>query len=398
LTNRASKETKQKLKDELSDRFSVKHVELFPYARTAFYSALISLNLPKGSKVLMTPITIGPMLEIVINLGYEPVFVDIELSTFGPDLDDLRSKLQERPSCFLLTYLFGYVPEVGRIVELCKSANCTLLEDISHNIGANYDGKPLGTFGDVGIYSASLLKYVDGYNGAFSLVNAEKLADTISQQASKLTEPNPGRIKAAVRRTFIWNLALNRYFFNFVTYPLLWCLKLIDPARFERLLGPSIQLETHRELPDFWFEDISEIQCKTISVHLKSLETLLQNRRTTAAQVNAAFAVVKVYLNIYHELVTAENANLRNTFWQYVTRVQDVEKARGHLFRSGVETGATNLLDIANACDVQLPNAIALKNKHIFIPLHAHLTSRIYSRFINKLVFSDSDTDTNVMP
>jgi dTDP-4-amino-4,6-dideoxygalactose transaminase len=391
LTGRASDETRQRLKDELRNRFSVEHVELFPYARTAFYSALVSLNLPKGSKVLMTPITIGPMLEIVINLGYEPIFVDIELETFGPDLDNLKSKLQEGPSCFLLTYLFGYVPDVGKIAEMCKLANCTLLEDISHNIGANYDGKPLGTFGAVGIYSASLLKYVDGYNGAFSLTNSEDLADRMTDQASKLLEPNPRRIREGVRRTFIWNLALSRCFFTFVTYPMLWCLKLASPERFERLLGPSIKLDMYRELPGFWFEDISEIQCKTIFLHLKCLESLLQSRRRTASEANTAFADDKGKFKVYSESVTASNGNLNNTFWQYVIRVRDVEKARDHLFHSGLETGTTNLMDIANAYGTPLINATALKKSHIFIPLHAHLLTRQYLKVVQTLSLLECD-------
>jgi perosamine synthetase len=385
LTSRASEETKQALKDELSNLFSVEHVDLFPYARTAFYSALLSLDLPRGSKVLMTPITIGPMLEIVINLGYEPIFVDIELATFGPDLDDLKCKLQENPSCFLLTYLFGYIPDVGRIVEICKAANCTLLEDISHNIGGKYAGKPLGTFGAVGIYSASLLKYVDGYNGSFSLTNSEQLANRMTGQASKLTKPNPRRIREGVKRTFIWNLALSRYFFSFVTYPLLWCLKITAPDRFERLLGPSIKLEMHRELPDFWFEDISEIQCKTIFLHLKRLESLLHTRRRMASEANTAFANDKDDFKFHSEPVTVSNADLNNTFWQYVTCVKDVEKTRDRLFRSGVETGTTNLMDIANACGAQLMNSTALKKNHIFIPLHAHLLSRQYLKVVKML-------------
>jgi perosamine synthetase len=392
LTTRASEETKQRLTGELGSRFSVPHVDLFPYARTAFYSALVALDLPKGSKVLMTPITIGPMLEIVINLGFEPIFVDIELATFGPDLDDLKAKLQEGPSCFLLTYLFGYVPDVGKIVEMCDSANCTLMEDISHNIGSEYSGKRLGTFGAVGIYSASLLKYVDGYNGAFSLTSSVDLAERMKQQVNRLTDPNPRRIREGVRRTFIWNLALSRYFFSFVTYPLLWCLKLVSPKSFERLLGPSIKLAKHRALPDFWFEDIAEIQCETISLHLEGLETLLKSRRETANQVNMAVAEYRGKQGFHDEPMAVRNTNLQNTFWQYVTRVNDVDKSRNCLFRSGVETGTTNLMDIANSYGIELVNATALKKQHIFIPLHSHLMSRDYLKVIKTLSLCERDS------
>ena len=48
---------------------------LFPFARTGFYAILKSLNLPKGSRILMPTITIKPMLDIVLNLELVPIFL-----------------------------------------------------------------------------------------------------------------------------------------------------------------------------------------------------------------------------------------------------------------------------------------------------------------------------------
>jgi perosamine synthetase len=383
-TKRATIDTKKRLKLAIQDRFSSRNVELFPYARTAFHSALIALDLPRGSKVLMTPITIGPMLEIVLSLGYEPIFVDIELETFGPDLDELKEKLNEGPACFLLTYLFGYVPNLAKIQELCSSTGCILIEDISHNIGAAFEGKLLGTFGAVGIYSASLLKYVDGYNGAFALASSAELTEKLAAQAASLFEPNPKRIGESVRKTLIWNLALSRYFFNFMTYPLLWILKLISPASFEKLLGPSIKLAMHKTLPGYWFEDIAEIQCQTILKHLQSLDELLASRRAMAACASEAFSKSGVFKGGVNRLAI-QNTNNSNTFWQFVVSVPNVAKARKVLFSKGIETGSTNLLDIANASGVNLKNSTALKDGHIFIPLHSHLRIDDYNRILRYL-------------
>ena len=159
---RATPEEKALLINSVRDRFGVPHVVPFPYARTCVHAVLEAMRLPPGSEVLLTPITIGPMLEVILSLGLRPVFVDIELDTFGPDLDDLARKLERRPGAFLLTYLFGYVPCVEKIIEACRAAATRVIEDVSHNIGATYSGRWLGTFGDAGVYSASLLKYVDG--------------------------------------------------------------------------------------------------------------------------------------------------------------------------------------------------------------------------------------------
>ena len=384
-TARATEDIKRRLKTEIRQRFNAENVELFPYARTAFHATLVSLNLPEGSKVLMTPITIGPMLEIVLNLGYEPIFVDIELATFGPEINDLKEKLKQDPGCFLLTYLFGYVPDIERIASLCKSAKCTLIEDISHNIGAKFDGKPLGTFGTVGIYSASLLKYVDGYNGAFLLTTSAELAERIHDQVLQLKDPNRRRIRGTVNKTFIWNLALSRHFFSFVTYPVLRLLKSFSPSAFEKLLGPSIKLGMHKTLPAFWFEDIAQIQCETILRHLEELDALLQSRRESAGRALQAMNGPGQSVPAT-SLAIIQNGSIVNTFWQFVVAVPDVAKAREILFLKGVETGTTNLLDVARAAGINLANANALKEKHIFIPLHRHLKAQQYKAVVECLM------------
>jgi len=67
------------------------------------------------------------------------------------------------------------------ICELCNKYDVPLVEDISQNIGSKYKGKLLGKFGFASFYSASLTKYVDGYNGAFVLLNSKVILNKVSE-------------------------------------------------------------------------------------------------------------------------------------------------------------------------------------------------------------------------
>jgi dTDP-4-amino-4,6-dideoxygalactose transaminase len=368
---------------------SATHATLFPFARTGFYATLKALDLPAGSHILMTPFTIGPMLEIIHALGYRPIFVDIELDTFGPDLEQLSMKLADRPACFLLTYLFGYVPDVERIVRMCRDSNTVLVEDFSHNIGAVCNGRSVGTFGSVGIYSASLLKYVDGYNGAFVLTNDSRIASSLDNTAGELHPPTRQRLASIIHRTFIWNFALSRITFNLFTYPALWLLKRLHPAFFDKLLGPSIPLQLDSPLPRYYFEDIARFQCEAILRHMSKLDATLEARRTSAKQA----------MDSYHR-VTAKRTPVppdhispyrwgEPTFWQFVVPVNDLTASRDQLFRAGVETGTTNLRDLAAATGVNLSNARKLKENHVFIPLHRHLREPDYLKIFNILGAAD---------
>ena len=382
---RATSSERLALSTEVHQRFNVSNTTIFPYARTGLHAVLTAMCLPPGSKVLMTPLTIGPMLEVVVSLGLQPEFVDIELESFGPDLERLNQKLKNGPAVFLLTYLFGYVPDVSEIVSLCDEHGVRLIEDFSHNIGATVDGRPLGTFGEAGIYSASMLKYVDGYNGAFVITNDRNLGESLDRASRHLNDPTPRRIQRCILKTLVWNLALNRYIFNLGTYPALAILKVVNRKYFDELLGSarSFEVETSR-LPSEYFEDIASIQVRTMLRHLGELDELLTIRYEAAAIAHDALLEVTDRNGAMHH-AQPNHMRTNQTFWQFVIRVKDGSTARDILFRKGIETGTTNLVDLANTSGLVLPNAQVLKSEHIFVPLHKYLMRTDYLRIFRVL-------------
>ena len=379
VSKRASAEEKEILNEKVRKRFFRTHALLFPYARSAFHSILKALDLPKGSEILLTPITIGPMLEVILTLGHKPVFVDIELKTFCVDLDDLKLKLKNRPACFLLTYLFGYIPDIEAIRALCMETGTHLIEDISHNIGGKVNGKPLGSFGLAGIYSASLLKYVDGYNGAFIVTDDSKLNQQLEADAAAFKNPDSRRICTIIRTTFIWNFCLRRLPFNCFVFPILWFVKMINPQRFEQILGPKIALEMPKEIPKYYFEDISSMQCRTIARHLDNLDVLLSKRIEAASRAANAYEVV---------IGTPIGFSSDFTYWQFIVPTDDLAKARNALFKIGVETGATNLMNLAEVSGIELSGAKSLKKNHIFIPIHEWVSFQKY-REVFRIIYAD---------
>ena len=383
---RATPAEKARLAEKINRRFGLSQTVPFPYARTCVHAVLEAMRLPPGSEVLMTPINIGPMLEVVLSLGLRPLFVDIELDTFGPDLDDLARKLQRKPAAFLLTYLFGAVPQVEAILQACDKSGTRVIEDISQNIGATYAGRLLGTFGEAAVYSASLLKYVDGYNGAFLITDNPKLGHALVAAAEALHPPDRRRIQACIRRTLIWNIALNRHMFNLGTFPVLSCLKALSPIRFEKLLGPGIPLRLDQKtLPNYYFEDIATIQCRTIIKQLDKLDTLLEARQEQALIAFRAWQDVTTGTTGLTSLGLATDHQGRATFWQFVIPVKSVAQAREVLFRHHVETGTTNLPDLAHASGIELPNARALKERRLFVPLHSHMRYDSYAKLFSVL-------------
>ena len=215
LCNSANQSTKAKTVDLISSYFDSKNVVLTPYARTSLYLILKALNIPSGSEILITPFNISPMLDVIEKLDLKPIFIDINLTDFGPKYDDLDKCLSKRPACFILTYLFGYVPDIKLISDYCKKYNVPLIEDFSQNIGSAFQNKLLGTFGLVSIYSASLTKYVDGYSGSFIISNDDIFVDKIKDISNNFLKTNPKRIKNYSFNTFMEYCIINKNIFNF---------------------------------------------------------------------------------------------------------------------------------------------------------------------------------------
>jgi len=106
-------------------------------------------NLPKGTKVLMPiagfPTTLNPTLQV----GFTPVFVDIELDTLNLDLAQVEQKLKDNPDIRVITFahVLGNPPNMHQLMDLVKKHNLILLEDCCDALGSTYDGVPLGSFG-----------------------------------------------------------------------------------------------------------------------------------------------------------------------------------------------------------------------------------------------------------
>jgi CDP-6-deoxy-D-xylo-4-hexulose-3-dehydrase len=106
-------------------------------------------NFPKGTKVLMPisgfPTTLNPTLQV----GFEPIFVDIELDTLNIDLEQAERVLRNDPYIKVITFahVLGNPPNMDQLMELVEKYKLVLLEDCCDALGSTYDNKPLGSFG-----------------------------------------------------------------------------------------------------------------------------------------------------------------------------------------------------------------------------------------------------------
>jgi CDP-6-deoxy-D-xylo-4-hexulose-3-dehydrase len=119
-------------------------------ANLVMVSALKSRRLfgfKPGTKIITPvagfPTTINP----IIQNGFEPVFVDIELDTLNLNVDQVEEAAKQGAKALVFAHVLGNPPNMDRIMDIVNRYNLVLLEDCCDALGSTYDGKLLGSFG-----------------------------------------------------------------------------------------------------------------------------------------------------------------------------------------------------------------------------------------------------------
>lgn len=133
-------------------------------------------NFPNGTKVLTPvagfPTTINPIFQV----GFEPLFVDIELDSLNLNLDHVEQILEENSDCEIITFahVLGNPPNMDRLMQIVKDHDLILLEDCCDALGSTYDHKPLGSFGEMASCSFYPAHHITGGEGGFVATKTEE--------------------------------------------------------------------------------------------------------------------------------------------------------------------------------------------------------------------------------
>jgi len=137
-------------------------------------------NLPKGSKVITPiagfPTTVNPILQ----MGFTPIFVDIELETLNLDLDMVEKACIDNPDVKVITFahVLGNPPDMDKLMQIISKYNLILLEDCCDALGSTYNGKKLGSFGELAscsFYPAHHITMGEGGFVACNTIEAERI-------------------------------------------------------------------------------------------------------------------------------------------------------------------------------------------------------------------------------
>ena len=119
----------------------------------ALHFALRAAAIGAGDEVVMPSFTFVAAAEAACYTGARPVFADIDAATFCLDPRSLEKSLTPRTRAVIAVHLYGQCAAMDEISELCKHKRLFLIEDCAQSLGADYDGRGAGSWGDFGCFS-----------------------------------------------------------------------------------------------------------------------------------------------------------------------------------------------------------------------------------------------------
>ncbi len=124
----------------------------------ALYVAIAALDLPKGSEVLVSPITDPGTLSAIILSGLKPRLCDSQPDSYNVGLEQVLERVGPNVSAIVVVHAAGQAAEVDKIVPALHARGIKVLEDCSQAHGARILGRPVGTFGDIAAFSTMYRK------------------------------------------------------------------------------------------------------------------------------------------------------------------------------------------------------------------------------------------------
>ncbi len=248
--------------------------------RSAFQLALEALALEKGKEIIFPAFTFPVVPLVAKMLGYKPVFSDVDPDTFNSGPGEIEAKITDKTGAVVATHLFGQPCPIREIADLTRKRKIRLLEDCAHACGVRVNGKQVGTFGDIGVFSFAEGKNMPCFGGGAIATHDGEIAQRAQAILSKASIPSR---KTVLGKAFsIWTkwLLTRPSIFSVTAYPVLrWKLRSGKPLM-DSAVGDELLAEFSGSSPRV--SPFTNLQAAIGLLHLEQIEAF-----NTAARRNA---------------------------------------------------------------------------------------------------------------
>ncbi len=157
----------------------VRHAISVCNGTVALHAALAALGIGPGDEVIVPTFTYIAPVNAVVYCGATPVFVDSDEHTWQLDPNDVYRRISPRTKAIIAVHLYGHPAEMNALNALAREHGLFLIEDCAEAFGAYYEGKHVGTFGDIATFSFYGNKTITTGEGGMVVTNDDMLAERV---------------------------------------------------------------------------------------------------------------------------------------------------------------------------------------------------------------------------
>lgn len=207
------------LETEFAARLGSRYALAVSSCSAALFLSLKALNLPRDARVLIPAFTFAAVPSSVIHADCVPVLCEVG-DNYRIDLADFESRLDDTISAVIISHMRGHTSDMDAIMALCAARSIPVIEDAAHSLGTTWNGRPIGTLGQIGCFSFQSYKMINaGEGGLMVSDDPDLIARAVIMSgayehnwAKHMTDPDPALEAAFARwqnRLPLYNLRLN---------------------------------------------------------------------------------------------------------------------------------------------------------------------------------------------
>ena len=186
-----------KFETQLSEHLLNYHTTALSSGTAAIHLALILLGVQHGDDVLCSTFTFSASVNPIRYLGANPILIDSENASWNmcPQLLEKSIKerilLKKKPKAIIIVHLYGMPANMKEIMRISNNYGIPVIEDAAEALGSTYDNQPLGTFGDIGVFSFNGNKIITTSGGGALVSKNKEFVEKAKYLATQAREDKP---------------------------------------------------------------------------------------------------------------------------------------------------------------------------------------------------------------
>ena len=162
-----------------AEYLNVKHAIAVSSCTAALHLSLVVTGIGIGDEVITTPYTFTATAEAIRYVGAKPVFVDINPETLNIDVTKIESAITDRTKAIVPVHIAGVPCDMDVLQGICHTHNLVLIDDAAHAIPTQYNGKYIGSIGDLSAFSFYANKNMTTAEGGMITTNNDNYAEIL---------------------------------------------------------------------------------------------------------------------------------------------------------------------------------------------------------------------------